>query len=258
MIIDCHTHIDQGKNPRDLIASMDEAGIDISILLANDSFLDFDGTNTQQAIEICEKFDRLRPVGSIIFDRLDEDLNKIKSYLQEDKILGIKLYPGYENFYPTDEKLLKLYDFCEKEDKTVIFHTGILMSGTKGLLKQVHPLNIDEIAHQFPNLKIIMAHFGNPWIMDCAAVVSKNSNVYVDLSGYFAENVPISEVDRDVFILDLTRFKDFVGSFKKCLFGSDYPLYSQKEYLAAVRKLPMGEEERELVFSQNAKNLFHL
>ncbi len=103
-----------------------------------------------------------------------------------------------------------------------------------------------------------MAHFGNPWIADCAAVVAKNKNVYVDLSGYFSEYKPISKEEKEDFVKQLAEFKMFVGDFKKCLFGTDWPIYSQKEYLDAVRALILTEEEKDLVFSKNAEGLFNI
>ena len=131
-------------------------------------------------------------------------------------------------------------------------------TGFSGLLKYSHPLNVDEVANKFPNLKIVIAHMGNPWILDCLAVVLKNPNVYVDCSAYFTEYKPIKEEDVGVFIKQLTDAKVFIGDFKRFLFGTDWPLYNQKEYLEAVKGLPMTDEEKELVFWKNAKEVFNL
>jgi predicted TIM-barrel fold metal-dependent hydrolase len=145
----------------------------------------------------------------------------------------------------------------EKLGKPVIFHTGLLMEGLPGLLRQVQPLNIDDVASKFPKLKIIMAHFGNPWITDAAAVLFRNKNVYVDLSGYFEIFKPIPKKDIKYLIQDITFIKNWVG-LKRCLFGTDWPLYSQEEYLAAVKQIPMNTEEKELVLWKNARELFKL
>ncbi len=214
---------------------------------------------TDQVIKICEENPRLKAIGSIHYPALDDDqIQKLVDFLKEKKIYGVKLYPGYEDFYPMDKKLFKLYEQCQKMGKPVVFHTGVLLVGSTGLLKQIHPLNIDEVAYNFPDLKIVMAHFGNPWIMDAAAVVAKNKNVYVDLSGYFTEYVTISKEEIDLFVKQLVEFKNFVVNFKKCLFGTDWPLYSQKEYLEAVKQLPMTDDEKELVFWKNTKEVFRL
>ena len=261
MIIDSHTHNyrdgDKEYTAKDLLASMDEAGIDYSMLLADSTITR--GSAVDQVIRSCQENPRLKAIGSVEYQAIGENqIQKLVDYLQEGKLCGVKLYPGYEDFYPFDQKLFPLYEQCQEMEKPVIFHTGVLQEGFSGLLKQVHPLNIDEVANKFPDLKIVMAHFGNPWIIDAAAVTAKNKNVYVDLSGYFWIFAPIPQKDIDLFVQDLTFFKSFVGDFKKCLFGTDWPLYSQKEYLEAVKQLPLTDEEKELVFWKNAKEIFGL
>jgi predicted TIM-barrel fold metal-dependent hydrolase len=261
MIIDCHTHIgqDHGKywTPSELIHSMDEAGIDISLILSN--FHGGEGTPIEKVLEACDEFPRLKAIGNVDYSTLDaEQIEKLKDLLLQKRIFGVKCYLGYEHFYPNDKKLYPLYEFCSQKSFPVIFHTGILEVGYKGLLKYSHPLGVDELATEFPNLKIVIAHLGNPWIADCAAVVVKNKNVYADFSGYFAEYQSISKEEKEEFVQRLIQFKLFVGDFKKCLFGTDWPLYSQKEYLDAVKSLPMSKEEKHLVFSENAQTLFRI
>ena len=69
-------------------------------------------------------------------------------------MIGIKLYPGYENFYPQDKRYNKVYDICEEFDIPVMIHTGDVMD--KGRLKFAMPLHIDELANKRSELKIIM------------------------------------------------------------------------------------------------------
>jgi len=259
MIIDSHTHIGEGNgkywSPSDLIKSMDDARIDISLVLSY--FHSGRGTPVEKVIEACKEFPRLKAIGNVDYSTLSsQQIEKLQDLLTKKTILGVKFYLGYEQFYPNDKKLYPLYEFCSQNNFPVIFHTGVLETGYKGLLKYSHPLTIDELATNFPNLKIVIAHVGNPWIIDCAAVVEKNGNVYVDLSGHFAVYQSISKEDRNYFVRQMAEFKLYVGDFTRCLFGTDWPLYSQKEYLKAVKSLPMTNEEQDLVFSQNAKMLF--
>ena len=86
----------------------------------------------------------------------------------------------------------------------------------------------------------------------------KNENVYMDLSGFFDEYQSIRKEQVDYFIKRLWEFRQFVGEFKKCLFGTDWPLYDQKEYLDAVSKLPLDKKESDLVFWKNAQKIFNL
>lgn len=265
MIIDSHTHLDiKGTvlhgapiDAQRLVASMKEAGIDMSLVIAID-FID-DSTSTDTLIRECSLYKQLKVVGSIM-SKLDigKQIEKLSSYIVSNKIVGIKIFPGYEDMYPHDEALSPLYTLCQKAKVPVIFHTGILFSGIGGLLKQTHPLAIDEVAYAFPDLTIVMAHVGNPWIVDCAAVVLKNKNVYTDLSGFFTEQKHITQYDVNLFKKKMREFADFAEGYSKCLFGTDYPLYNQKEYLEAVQQLEMSKEEQELVFWKNAATLFTL
>jgi hypothetical protein len=103
-----------------------------------------------------------------------------------------------------------------------------------------------------------MAHSGNPWLFDCASVVAKNKNVYADISGYFNEFKTLSKKEIDLFIKNFTEIKIYMGKFEKFLFGTDWPLYSQKEYLEATLQLHLTKKEFELLFFKNANNIFSL
>lgn len=263
MIIDCHTHIGKmgGKTwtPQDLLAQMDEAGIDYSLLITLEEQQENKQLTIEEIIKVCEQFPRLIPIGRIDYnDAIKEQTDKIISYLEEKKIFGVKFYLGYQKYHANDSKLHPIYTFCQENNFPVIYHTGMLETEFSGLLKSSHPLTIDEVADTFPNLKIVIAHMGNPWIMDCAAVVLKNKNVYMDFSAYFTEYAPIKDTDVDFFVKHMADVKFFLGDFKKCLFGTDWPLYSQKEYLNAVQRLPMTGEEKELILWKNAKEIFNL
>lgn len=263
MIIDVHAHIKVDNKvtaePKDLIQSMDKAGIDFSCIIA-DNITEYDeGISTEKVIEISEKFPRLKAIGNVDYTRLDgKQLQFLTNKLKEKKIVGIKLYPGYQNFYPYDERLYTLFAYCQKEGKPIIVHTGMLEIGYRGELKQVHPLHIDTLANAFPQLRIIIAHIGNPWIMDTAAVLYKNPYVYADFSGLSIEYAPIRKEDMEYMQKQIMEIRNFVGDVKKCLFGTDWPLYDQGDYLHTLQQLPITEEEKEYVFWRNAKELFQI
>lgn len=257
MIIDAHTHLDGDRfTAQDLLASMDKAGIDYSLLFADSAAIQ-SGIATQQVVEICQEHPRLKAIGNVEFRKLDSSqIRELASYLKQKKIYGVKLYPGYEDFYPLEEKLFPLYEQCQDLAKPVIFHTGLLQQDLPGKLKQSHPLNIDELAQRFPHLKIIMAHFGNPWVIDATMVAWRNKNVYVDLSGYFGKEIPKSHIR--FFKMDLEILSGWLQGFHKCLFGTDAPIAYQDEYLKVVNQLPLSDKEKALVFWKNAQELFGL
>lgn len=269
MIIDTHTHLERfletkGGSAKDLAASMDAAGIDISLVVAS-RFGDDHGSgdksygpDAEELVEITRTFPGLRVIGNVDYAHFgNEQLKKLQKLIGEKSIVGIKCYIGYERYYPNDEKLHSLYRFCSENGIPVIYHTGYLLSGSRGMLKYSHPLSVDDVATMFPDLKIVIAHIGNPWIADCAAVVEKNKNVYMDLSGQFTEHQPISEKDKTDFRERMSVLNSLSG-VRKCMFGSDWWFYSQKECLEVVGSIPMTSEERELIFWKNAAMVFNL
>lgn len=261
MIIDAHTHFGEtaGKilAAEDLLSGMDEAGINYSMVIADSTSPKT--SSIEKIVEAARKNPRLKPVGDVDFaDFSYKQIQKLFSYLDRGDLYGIKFYLGYEEYYANSRLLYPLYEYLQDHNKPAIFHTGALETEALGLLKYSHPLTIDEVANQFPKLKIVMAHMGNPWLIDCAAVLAKNKNVYADMSGFFAENYPIETEDIKVFVAQLSQMNTFLGSFDKFLFGTDWPLYSQKEYLDAVLSLPMSAREKELVLWKNANKLFNL
>lgn len=263
MIIDAHTHIgkvgrdNQDVTAADLLQSMEEASIDYSVVIAKDYY--DPSTTTQNLLKECRDEKRLGVVASLHFGGdIPSQIEQLKTSLEEGDVLGVKFLAGYENYYPTDKKITPLYEYCQEHGFPVVFHTGVLAAGSQGILKQIHPLNVDEVANRFPDLKIVMAHLGNPWVVDCAAVVNKNPNVYADLSGFFPEYQSITMDEVNFFTKTIKDFTDFAGDLSKCLFGTDYPLYNQKEYLGAVQQLDMTDEGKERVFWQNAKEIFKI
>ena len=258
MVIDCHTHLDDDGGAAKMLQSMDEAEVDASIVIAET--LPGDISNVTQVLEAVRCSERLWAIVNCVFSKTVElkYVEELTQLLGEDRVVGLKFYLGYEEYAANDERLHQLYEYCEKHDVPVMFHTGVLEAGSSGLLEYSHPLQVDRVATRFPNLTIVMAHMGNPWLIDCAAVLAKNQNVYADMSAFFAENRSITAHDVEVFKQRMEQVRVFLYSYEKFLFGTDYPLYSQKEYLVAVRALEMEPAERELVMYGNAARLFGL
>lgn len=119
----------------------------------------------------------------------------VERHLQRPDCVGIKLYPGYQPFYVSDDRLAPLYELAEAYHKPVAVHTGMTALPT-ALLQYSHPLTLDEAAVKWPNVQFVMCHVGNPWIVDAVSVLEKNSNVALDLSGLLEGKIP----DMDQFL----------------------------------------------------------
>jgi predicted TIM-barrel fold metal-dependent hydrolase len=167
---------------------------------------------------------------------------------------GLKLHPIHQAFYPNDQQFYPLYEKCADLGVPVLFHTGMAASGSGtpgggGLkLKYSAPIpGIDDVAADFPDLTVIMAHPAWPWVEEQIAVALHKPNVYLDLSGWSPRFIPerlIQEAN--------TRLRD------KVLFGSDYPYLAPDRWLSEWEELPVKDEIRPKILLENAKHVLNI
>src|SRR5262249_24192607 len=130
-----------------------------------------------------------------------------------------------------------------------------------------HPLRMDEVAVDHPEVKFVLAHFGNPWLMDAAEVLFKNENVWADLSGLvvgtaedFRKLGGLARLPAAVpglAISDLKKAIGYVEDYKKFLYGSDWPLAPLASYRRLIETIIPKEHHQE-VFRTNAEHVFSL
>ena len=187
---------------------------------------------------------------------LDRSLELFETEFRKPDCVGLKLYPGYNTVPLNDPLHAPFLELAEQYDLPVVIHTGEL-AGTHGLLKFSHPLNVDELAVRHPDLRIVMAHYGNPWIVDATAVAQKNPNVYLDLSGFAEGNYTSQEFLKKYRLhLDYVRqWLVYLDHYEKVLYGSDWPLINIPSYVDGMQTL-VPEEFREQVFFSNACRVF--
>jgi predicted TIM-barrel fold metal-dependent hydrolase len=258
MVIDCHTHIDLRPGsqtiPKDLIASIKKAGIDKALVFAGEIFQ----CSTEKLIAELTPFrDTLFPIGSTSPLSAKPDFKDLEDFLASENILGFKFYNGYEYFYPFDEIVRPFLRLLEKYRLPTFFHSGDPYSeNKKAKLKYTHPLHLDDIAVDFPDLTIIIAHFGYPWIIDTAEVSYKNDNVFVDCSGMFYGKPTIE--DKDVFHKIFYQFLEYGGEIDKLLFGTDWPFSDQESYVEIIGGLPITSQDKKKILYENALRIFNL
>ena len=97
---------------------------------------------------------------------------------------GMKLAPNYQNFDPLGSEARRVYEFAQRRGLPIVFHQGTAPMRAAPLM-YAHPLVMDELAMDFRDLKIVMAHMAHPWHEDCITVIRKHPNVYADVSGQF-------------------------------------------------------------------------
>jgi predicted TIM-barrel fold metal-dependent hydrolase len=182
------------------------------------------------------------------------------------KIVAFKAYLGYLHFGPEDPGYVPYYKLAAKYDLPFIVHTGDNWS-TKAKVKYAHPLRMDEVAVDHPDVRFVLAHVGNPWLIDAAEVLFKNPNVWADLSGLVVpteEQIQDMEVARKLpdqipglMVSQLRSAIDYVGDPKKFLYGSDWPLAPMKAYRRLIELL-VPKEHHQDVFGANAQRVFKI
>ena len=263
MIIDAHTHIhldpgESGQTVSDLLAAMDKVGIDMAAVFA----APINGLSTERVLkEIAPHPDRLFAVASVspILPDFQRAPSRVERWLAEGRVRALKFYTGYEHFYPADARLRAYLKLLVKYDRPAIFHSGDLYDKIPGAkLKYSHPLAIDDLAAEMPDLKIIIAHLGSPWALDAAQVCYKNRNVYADCSGFTYGAFDANQRRRFGRMWKTFDEINEGAAAAKILFGTDWPISDPRSYIKVVRACAGDAASAEKVFSKNAQKLFGL
>jgi hypothetical protein len=191
LIIDVHTHLNNYDDSRtvdvrtvlaELKESMSLNKVDRALVLTSYK-TDGQRPSVRAAVEATRDEKDIHVVAGVSYVNYRErDLREIADYLRAGRVVGLKLYPGYEPYYPHDKRCQVIYDLAMEFEVPVMIHTGDTFN-PKGKIRYSHPIHIDDVAVDNPQLKIVICHIGNPWIRDCMEVVYKNRNVYADISG---------------------------------------------------------------------------
>ena len=193
-------------------------------------------------------------------ERAEEFLVQVEENLKRPNCVGLKLYPGYNPFFVTDEIYTPFYQLAEKYHKPVAIHTGAVASSKPGaLLKYSHPLTLDELAVRFPDITFVMCHFGNPFLAEAAAVAEKNKNIIIDLSGILEgmfSPAPFMEENR-FYVETVKMWLRYVGDYNRMVFGTDFPIVQVPSYIQFVKEL-IPKEAWHKVFYENAVRVYGL
>jgi len=212
--------------------------------------------STAQVVSAIEKIDSLGVVAGVSYlNYRQRDLRELADFLDAGLVKGLKLYPGYEPFYPHDKRLQVVYDLAEEFDVPVMIHSGDTYTPT-GKLKYAHPLEVDEVAVDHPKVKLVICHLGNPWLVDCMEVVYKNHNVYADFSGLILGE--FTEAFEDYMEEQIEEVILYAGEPRKFLYGSDWPICSMKSYVEFVRQLKLSPADLRAIMYENTRRLFRL
>jgi predicted TIM-barrel fold metal-dependent hydrolase len=211
--------------------------------VSNDAVAEFAAANA----DIAMAFASLNPLRGEIAVR------EARRLIAAGGIHGLKLHPPIQQFFPNDRIAYPLYEVFAEARLPVLFHTGHSgigagMPGGGGVrLKYGHPMPIDDVAVDFPDMPIIMAHPSFPWQDEAISICLHKPQVYIDLSGWSPK----------YFSPTLVQYANTLLKHK-VLFGSDYPLLTPDRWLADFAAAGFRDEVRPLILKDNAARLFGL
>lgn len=233
------------NDPEQFIELMDSNGVDYSVVLAEVAPLTT-GIATNEMVEaFCKGRSRLIPFCTFNPYMHPSMASSFETLCVDHEFKGVKLYPTYNYFYPNDSALYPLYAIAEKLNMPLLFHTGSSIF-QNSRIKYGNPIFFDDVAVDFPNLKIIMAHGGRgPWYDEAMIMVRLHKNVYIDVAG-----LPPQKLIE--YFPDMDRFAH------KFIFGTDWPSVDAKENINKIKKLPLSQDAIHSILGGNAKRLLGL
>ena len=241
------THGDSLADPRFAAALLREQGFDHAVLLAEHCPRTSGNVRTETVLELSRASDGFfLPFASVDPNTDIEPARQLADYI-EAGARGLKLYPSYQYYYPNEPRLYPLYELCQEHALPVLLHVGSsVLPRTR--LKYCDPIHLDDVAVDFPDLTIVMAHGGRGfWYDACAFLAMHHANVFIDIAGLVPERLP-------------RLYPDLERIAAKLIFGSDWPAMprSARANADTVAGLDLPVEDVDRILSGNARRLLRL
>jgi predicted TIM-barrel fold metal-dependent hydrolase len=205
-----------------------------------------------ELLEAAAREDVLIPFASIDPHRAGAAA-EARRLIADHDVRGFKFHPSLQRFFPDDRLAYPLYEVIAEHRLPAVFHTGqtAVGSGQPGgggvLLKYSNPIHLDEVAADFPEMQVIMAHPSVPWQDEALSIAGHKPNVWIDLSGWSPKYFPAQLVRQANSLLR-----------EKVLFGTDFPALTPERWLRDFDALDIKPEVRPLILRDNARRLLGL
>ena len=209
--------------------------------------------NDEVAAFAAENNDFMIAFASVDPMRGKEAVDEATRLIKSGSIRGFKLHPPLQQFHANDKAAYPFYEVVNQAKLPVLFHTGHSgigtgMRGGGGVrLKYGNPMEVDDVAVDFPDMPIILAHPSFPWQDEAISVCLHKPQVYIDLSGWSPKYFPPILIQYANTLLK-----------RKMLFGSDYPMITPDRWMSDFAGIPIKDEVRPLILKENAARLFGL
>jgi predicted TIM-barrel fold metal-dependent hydrolase len=229
--------------PEGIVRYLRENGVDYAVALAELSPITTGTLSNERVAALCQEVDQLIPFCNVNPSLVADLAGALERYVTEMGFRGVKLYPTYQHFYANDSLLYPLYAKAQEMGIPVMIHTGSsIFRGSR--LKYGDPIYMDDVAVDYPELTLLMAHSGRGFWYERAYFLAKlHTNIYMEISGL----PPQKLLD---YFPQLERVAD------KVIFGSDWPgMPHIRRNIEIIRSLPLEEETKEKILGGNAARI---
>lgn len=233
---------------------MDDAGIDKSLLIAvRAGDIRMKGSFEvpyEEVAKVCRQYpDRYYGLAGVDPYRGMEQLADLEHAVKELGFVGAHLYPHWMELAPDHAKYYPIYAKCCELDIPIMMQVGqnLVYSRERRLPSVAKPITLDQVAIDFPDLKLIGIHIGVPWTSEMIAMAWKHDNVYIGTDAYAPKHWP-------------AEFVHYMNTYgrDKVLFGTDWPVIHPQRAMDEIAELGLRPESRQRVMRDNALRVFKL
>jgi predicted TIM-barrel fold metal-dependent hydrolase len=246
----------------ELRRQMREAGVSHALAVGQLDGPEDDPLGVAGTLALARQVDGLAAIGVADPRRSDSDhLRRVEAALAAGTVKALKGYLGYLHYEPAHPAYRAYYELAERYRLPFVFHTGDAPS-PRAKLRYARPVLVDEVAVDHPRVSFVLAHLGNPWLLEAAEVVHKNVNVWADVSGLAVGDADAFAAEERQEMLheaqaQLRRAFRYAERPNRFVFGSDWPLAPVAVYRGWVAGA-IPEMYHPQVFEENARVLFRV
>jgi predicted TIM-barrel fold metal-dependent hydrolase len=235
----------------DLVRDMVAAGISRAVLQAEYSVGDAEALNRAVADKVRAHPDLLIGFAGLDPASSEDPVADLDRYVKQWKMKGLNLQPWVQGWYPNDERLYRVYSYCQEADIPVTIHTSLNFALHRRI-DYGHPRYLDQVACDFPDLTIVANHAGWPWVNEMVAVAWKRRQVYLETGGISPKYIASPGTGWELF---LTYGNSLLQD--QILFATD-SLIPHARAIEEVDELPFKDEIKEKFLYRNALQVLNL
>jgi predicted TIM-barrel fold metal-dependent hydrolase len=240
-----HTRYEEMIDPEKFASYLKSHQIEKAVILPDICPITTGVVPNEYVFEFCRSHDVFLPFCTINPFISSNPVEEFRKYIKLGA-KGLQLYPSYNYFYPNESRLYSLYALAQDERVPILIHTGSsIFRGSK--IKYADPIHLDDVASDFPDLSLIMAHSGRGLWYEKAFFLSRlHPNLYLEISGLPPANL-------------LNYFPGMENNIDKFIYGSDWPgIKTISSNIEAIRALPLAEGSIKKILYDNAARVLRL